>query len=419
VLESARPSEFEDQRDGILFRHTFYPILDEPGRIKAVVSFSRDITESRRAEVALRESQEDLARAQQVGQIGSWRLDVRRNVLVWSDENHRIFGVAKGTALTYETFLKIAHPDDRRYVDTQWQAGLRGEPYDIEHRIVVDGKVKWVREKAYLEFDQAGNLLGGFGITQDITERKRLEKELRRSLDKLEIRVQERTAELEKANESLRQLSSRLLAAHEEVRKRVACDLHDSVGSCLTAVKYRVENALLELGKTPNTSIESLRTVIPVLQESIQECRRMQQDLRPPLLDDLGLLATFSWFSRRFQTIYPHIRIEPEICVAEDDIPKDLKIVIYRITQEAMNNLAKHSRADLVRLFLEKRDDHLDFVIEDNGQGFELEKVLTPESTEKGLGLSSMRERAEFSGGSLRIESIKGKGTVIQASWPL
>ena len=135
--------------------------------------------QTEQALAALRQSQEDLDRAQAVGQIGSWRLDVRRNVLTWSDENHRIFGVPKGTPLTYETFLGTIHPDDRQYVDTQWQAGLRGEPYDIEHRLVVDGQIKWVREKAYLEFDDAGELLGGFGITEDITDRKRAEEEIR------------------------------------------------------------------------------------------------------------------------------------------------------------------------------------------------------------------------------------------------
>jgi len=96
---------------------------------------------------------------------------VRRNVLTWSSENHRIFGVPDGMSLSYESFLGIVHPDDRQYVDKQWNAGLRGEPYDIEHRLLVDGQVKWVREKAYLEFDDAGGLLGGFGITQDISRR--------------------------------------------------------------------------------------------------------------------------------------------------------------------------------------------------------------------------------------------------------
>lgn len=140
-----------------------------------------DLIERFRAAEVLRESQADLNRAQSLGQIGSWRLDVRRNHLAWSAENHRIFGIPPGTMMTYETFLSAVHPEDRAYVDQQWQAGLRGEPYDIEHRLLVDGQVKWVRERAELEFDTAGQVIGGFGTTQDITERKLAEHALRYS----------------------------------------------------------------------------------------------------------------------------------------------------------------------------------------------------------------------------------------------
>ena len=105
----------------------------------------------RRSTAALWESRQDLDYAQTVGQIGSWRLNVQRNELLWSDENHRIFGIPTGTPLTYETFLSTVHPEDREYVDRMWQAALRGEPYDIEHRLIVAGEVKWVRERAILE----------------------------------------------------------------------------------------------------------------------------------------------------------------------------------------------------------------------------------------------------------------------------
>jgi PAS domain S-box-containing protein len=145
-----------------------------------------DKVKQRTAELAtsttmLQESQKDLERAQEVGQIGSWRLDARRNVLIWSDESYRIFGVPKGTALTYEAFLKFVHPEDRSHVENRWKMSLRGELYDIEHRIVVSGEVKWVRDKAFLKFDDTGTLLGGFGICQDITELKHIQEALRQS----------------------------------------------------------------------------------------------------------------------------------------------------------------------------------------------------------------------------------------------
>jgi PAS domain S-box-containing protein len=144
---------------------------------KQVLVCIQDITERKKAEQALRESQQDLNRAQAVAHIGSWRLDVLSNALLWSDETHRIFGIPKETPMTYQTFLSSVHPEDRKYVDTKWTAALRGKPYDVEHRIVVGDEIKWVHEKAELEFDYEGVLLGGFGTVQDITERKQLEDE--------------------------------------------------------------------------------------------------------------------------------------------------------------------------------------------------------------------------------------------------
>ncbi len=131
-----------------------------------------DITTRKAMEQALRQREADLRRAQSVAQTGSWQLNVHNNELLWSDENHRIFGIPRGIPLSYESFLAIAHPEDRDYVDCAWQAALLGAPYDIEHRIVVAGETRWVRERAELEFDAQGNLLGGFGSTQDITELK-------------------------------------------------------------------------------------------------------------------------------------------------------------------------------------------------------------------------------------------------------
>jgi signal transduction histidine kinase len=230
--------------------------------------------------------------------------------------------------------------------------------------------------------------------------------------------VQARTEELAEANKTLRDLSSRLLSAQEDERKRIAGELHDTIGSCLTGVKFKIQNALQQIRKDSNVTKESLSSVIPMIQEGIEECRRMQQDLRPSILDDLGLLPTLSWFCRRYQAIYTGIKIDLEETLEERDIPNSLKIVIYRITQEGMNNIAKHSKANIVHLSLRKMDGRIELFFKDNGQGFDLEKVLGSESTKRGLGLTSMRERAELSGGSLTIESAEGKGTTVRASWP-
>ncbi len=149
--------------------------------------FVRDISLRKHLEEALRASVADLDRAQAVAKVGSWRLDLRRNELTWSAENYRIFGVPPGTRMTYESFLARIHPDDRAAVDREWNAALRGKPYDIEHRLASDGPSKWVREKAELEFNAHGALLGGIGVTQDISDRKQHEQELRETRERLEL----------------------------------------------------------------------------------------------------------------------------------------------------------------------------------------------------------------------------------------
>jgi len=236
------------------------------------------------------------------------------------------------------------------------------------------------------------------------------------------IDITDRKQAEEKVKESakqLRDLSSRILSAQEDERRRVALEIHDTIGACLSAVKFKVEDVMLHMGDADSEASKSLKTLVPIIQESITECRRIQMDLRPAMLDDLGLLATFSWFCRTFQTVYSTIRVEQEIEIEDGDVPPPLKIVAFRIIQEAMNNSAKHSHADLVRLSLRKLDERIELVLQDNGLGFDLEKVFGLENARRGLGLTSMRERAELSGGIFVIESTKGKGTTIRASWPL
>jgi serine phosphatase RsbU (regulator of sigma subunit)/PAS domain-containing protein/anti-sigma regulatory factor (Ser/Thr protein kinase) len=151
---------------------------DSGGRVVLVRGTIHDVTEHKQAENALRESEANLNKAQAIAHIGSWHLDVGRDRLTWSDEVFRIFDVPPGTPLTYEMFLGVVHPADRATVDQAWAAAMRGAPYDIEHRIVVHGAVKWVRERAEVEFDRGGGAVRGVGTVQDITERKHAQQEL-------------------------------------------------------------------------------------------------------------------------------------------------------------------------------------------------------------------------------------------------
>jgi len=152
-------------------------------------NLQKEIDERKLIEQGLRESEADLRRAQSVAHIGSWRLDIQTNVLRWSPETYRIFGIPEAAPLTLEDFLRSVHPEDREFVESSWQAALRGEPYDIEHRIVVSDRVTWVRERAELEFDASGRAVAGIGIAQDITPRKQVQEELRHAKELIQLAV--------------------------------------------------------------------------------------------------------------------------------------------------------------------------------------------------------------------------------------
>jgi PAS domain S-box-containing protein len=158
--------------EAIWMIYNVFALKDLKGKIVGLGTVSLNITDRKQTEKALRESQRDLNRAQEVAHIGSWRLDVHNNILKWSDEKFRILGIPTDTPIAYQSFLDIVHPSDRELVKAAWKNALTGKPYDIEHRIIVDRKVKWVRELAELTFDEQGMLIDAFGTTEDITDIK-------------------------------------------------------------------------------------------------------------------------------------------------------------------------------------------------------------------------------------------------------
>lgn len=223
---------------------------------------------------------------------------------------------------------------------------------------------------------------------------------------------------LRHSEEELRQLSGQLMSIQETERKRIAADLHDGIGQSLSVIKLSLEQAAYSLSKgATHEAAETLQQLAPRVKDAIVEIRRISMDLRPSTLDDLGILPTLSWFFREFEAAARDITVERSITAVETDIPAPLKVVIFRILQEAVSNIVKHAGATRIRFGLEKDNDMLIFRVEDNGRGFDT--VAFHEAPSEGLGLRSMQERARLSGGNYQIRSVPKQGTSIRITWPL
>lgn len=361
----------------------------------------QEIRDRRRAEEALRESEEKYSILVEASLTGVYIQ--QDGIIRFANERMaEIHGYSREEILGMKS-LDLVHPEDRAMVDLFRNKRLKGleGPEEYEARgLTKDGKTIWVtRRNRGIIYEGRPAVLGNL---VDITARKRMAENLVRS------------------ERDLRQLSSQLLAAEEKERKRIAQELHDSIGQSLGAIKFSVENCLAQMAGVLRGPVEkSLKDIIPLIQKTVDEVRRIVMDLRPSTLDDLGVLPTISWFCREFQMIYSNIEIEKEIDLEERDVPDQLKTAIYRVLQEALNNVAKHGGATLVRLSLKKRGGRIEMNIKDNGVGFDPEKVLTSDYAQRGFGLASMRERTEFIGGKFNLESAVGAGTVIRVSWPI
>ncbi|MFN3565480.1 MAG: ATP-binding protein [Burkholderiaceae bacterium] len=218
----------------------------------------------------------------------------------------------------------------------------------------------------------------------------------------------------------LRRLAYDLLSTQEAERTRVASELHGGVAPLVIMAKFMVEDALQRLMRGAySEATDVLINVTGRLRDVIGEVRRISMELRPSLLDDLGLLPTIEWFCRHCEQAYRTLRVERIVEVAEADIPETLKLEIFRIIEEAVSNAAQHANAKSVRVSLRKRGDELELTIVDDGSGFEAAQLFYGNACLLGVGLQGIKRRVEGTNGRLLLESTPMSGTVVGAVWKL
>jgi PAS domain S-box-containing protein len=378
---------------------------------------ARDITERKLAVNALQQSEARFRAFMDNSPTTAWIKDEQGRYVYVSKTFEAQHGIRLEPSEKKTDFELWSPEQAEAFRKTDLEVIKSGEPcQSIEAITNPDQETRWWWNFKFPILDASGkSYVGGVGL--DITDRKRMEEELRESRAELELRVLERTADLEKANAQLRLLPSMLINAQEEERRRISGELHDSVGQTLAALKYGIETVLVKRDTGDLTgAFELLENFVPTLQQSIEETRSIYMGLRPSIIDSLGLMATLEWFCREFQRVHPGLDIDVNAGIEEMQIPEFLKITVFRIVQEALNNAAKHSRAKRVKLSFLRERDSIGLLIQDDGVGFD------PESTMGGdpgrtLGLAGMRERVEVTDGTFSIESEVGKGTCVRAHW--
>lgn len=504
------------------------PLKDSQGRVVRWFGTNTDVDELKRAEEALRQSEERLKEAQRIAQIGSWELDIATRTVYCSETLFHMLGFDPQQGdLDYETMMALYHPDTAAQLNACIERAVHdgvGYTLELHGRVAEGNSPRWFQMMCKPVVDSNGKLIRLVGTQMDITERKRANEEneklasivensedviLSRTLNGIitswnhgaekmygysaqevvgapmsvitppeflaeisqiteklgrgetvkpfetvrvtksgrrlnvsvsaspirgadgeiigvsaiarDITERKRTEQyLKESSEQLRALSARLETAREEEGKRIARELHDVLGGAMTGLRWDLQSVCQSLS---NIDMEAgarahirnkIETMNGLIDSSIETVRRISSELRPAVLDDLGLAAAIKWQAQEFEsrtgiTCMCHSLSEVE------GMRRDRDMAVYRILQEALTNVLRHAQATRIDLFMSSNDGELILEIRDNGIGIsEEESVITGS-----LGLLGMRERAQLVGGKLSITGTRDKGTTVIVRVPL
>ncbi len=358
------------------------------GELRGYAKVTRDMTGRQRETV----QRTLLAQAEKLAGVGSWEWDPIGGEVTWSDELYRILGLdAGGFVPSFEAYLERVHPDDRRQSATAVAGALlEGKPFVLQERIVrPDGTVRHLRSHGEVLRSERGETVKIVCASLDVT--------------------QERADQ-----EALRNLTRRVVEAEENERRRIAQELHDRVGQNLSALNINLDIVQEGLGghaALRQRVADSLRLV----ESTLQTIENVMAELRPPLLDEYGMGAALGGFADDFSRrtgIRVEVREEPGVSRA---LAPPAALALFRIGQEALTNVAKHSGATTVDVEIKRAHSGLEIAIADDGAGFD-----TAAAAARGRwGMTTMRERAQAVGGHFSLQSAHGEGTIVRVWVPL
>ncbi len=379
---------------GTYYEVSISPLLKLDGGISVIEVF-RDINDRRRLEQELRES-EQMYRSLFSG-VGDHIFVLDRNLR---------YMMVNESALTAGGFTledvigkgprEIFPEDAEFYLSIYRRAFETGEHIQYERELKLPDGLHWFSVTLSPVKDSRGSMIALTGISRDITEHKHAGEELRNS------------------QEQLRSLTTYLQTVREEERKTIAREIHDELGQTLTALKMDLVWLGRRLPEEQESLLRKVKSMLELVDEDIKVVKRISTELRPGLLDDLGLISAIEWQVGEFQN---HTGIECRVSIEPNDIVinQEVSITIFRILQETLTNVARHSDATRVRINLRKKDSRLVLKVRDNGKGITIEQISSPKS----LGLLGMRERAYSLGGDVKISGMPGKATNVTVTIPV